>query len=625
MRWSDREWAHKLQVKEMHYADTVARRLAFPLFDWEYYRRTYPELARSSSDLFDEYLSSGWKQGRNPSATFDTCFYLETNPDVREIGQCPLLHYVCYGASEGRLAKQIPSNLVAEKILTLPYFDSEYYLAYFPDGGMEDPLEHYLTLGWIEGRNPSPNFDTNFYLQKYPDVRSSGICPLLHYARHGVHEGRSTARPSDPTRLMIDQAVSPQERVANWLRPLPTLASNEDICRALNETTLVAGIVLSFSHDDYAEIAGGVQNCIWDEEVELKKAGWAYLHICPAQPLPILSEVASMEAFHVSIRLNSKLIGVLSLSDLVDALLQVKPKWSNWHLVIHHLLGFSPELITLTAKRLIVESVNFWLHDYFTLCPNPPLLRNDVEFCHAPNLNSAVCSICCYGMARQSHSERIGAFFEALAPAVFAPSDAALNFWRAKCKLPHREAWVVPHGKLSSAVELSEPAVGLLRVAFLGAAVFHKGWHVFESLAKRHFDNQQYEFFHFGSTEVSHGALNVTFVEVNMRRDGRNAMTAALLEYNIDIVVNWSLCYETFSFTTIEALSAGAFVVARRDAGNVCDLIKSAGEACGLIVESEEDLLTFFASDRPQLLRGQRAIRNFTLSGVTANFLLRQA
>ncbi|MCI0501190.1 MAG: glycosyltransferase, partial [Epsilonproteobacteria bacterium] len=45
---------------------------------------------------------------------------------------------------------------------------------------------------WREGRNPSSVFDTNFYLESYPDVRDAGINPLVHFIRHGSKEGRST-------------------------------------------------------------------------------------------------------------------------------------------------------------------------------------------------------------------------------------------------------------------------------------------------------------------------------------------------------------------------------------------------------------------------------------------------
>ncbi len=53
-----------------------------------------------------------------------------------------------------------------------------------------DPLVHYNTYGWKEGRNPCSNFDTSKYLQAYPDVASANVNPLRHYINHGKGEGR---------------------------------------------------------------------------------------------------------------------------------------------------------------------------------------------------------------------------------------------------------------------------------------------------------------------------------------------------------------------------------------------------------------------------------------------------
>jgi len=53
------------------------------------------------------------------------------------------------------------------------------------------PILHYVRFGAAAGFNPSPCFDTNWYLSKNPDVAASKINPLVHYIRHGAAEGRS--------------------------------------------------------------------------------------------------------------------------------------------------------------------------------------------------------------------------------------------------------------------------------------------------------------------------------------------------------------------------------------------------------------------------------------------------
>ncbi len=75
---------------------------------------------------------------------------------------------------------------------TLPDFDVSYYLSHYPDVAKAgvDPLGHYLTSGWREGRSPDALFDTRYYLYQNPDVAAAGINPLVHYALSGWHEGR---------------------------------------------------------------------------------------------------------------------------------------------------------------------------------------------------------------------------------------------------------------------------------------------------------------------------------------------------------------------------------------------------------------------------------------------------
>ena len=71
-------------------------------------------------------------------------------------------------------------------------FDEKYYLLNNPDVRNADTeaLNHFMTIGWKEGRNPSTQFDISFYLMRYPDIREAGTNPLLHYIRHGQSEGR---------------------------------------------------------------------------------------------------------------------------------------------------------------------------------------------------------------------------------------------------------------------------------------------------------------------------------------------------------------------------------------------------------------------------------------------------
>jgi GT2 family glycosyltransferase/glycosyltransferase involved in cell wall biosynthesis len=72
-------------------------------------------------------------------------------------------------------------------------FDAGYYAQRNPDvlkAGMDLAL-HYLLYGAAEGRDPGPMFDTTWYLRQNPDVQDADVNPLVHYVRFGIGEGRS--------------------------------------------------------------------------------------------------------------------------------------------------------------------------------------------------------------------------------------------------------------------------------------------------------------------------------------------------------------------------------------------------------------------------------------------------
>ena len=73
------------------------------------------------------------------------------------------------------------------------WFDPVFYAAIYPDVARsgDDLLQHYMDIGWREGRLPSRHFDGARYLAVYADVAANGINPRLHFLLHGRAEGRA--------------------------------------------------------------------------------------------------------------------------------------------------------------------------------------------------------------------------------------------------------------------------------------------------------------------------------------------------------------------------------------------------------------------------------------------------
>jgi len=114
------------------------------------------------------------------SGLFDERYYLKSYPDVRCSDMYPIIHYIRYGAKEGRNPN--------------PFFDTAFYLNRYEDVDRSgiNPLLHYILYGAKEGRWPNPEFDSGYYLLANPDVKKAGLNPLLHYIKYGQYEGRKT-------------------------------------------------------------------------------------------------------------------------------------------------------------------------------------------------------------------------------------------------------------------------------------------------------------------------------------------------------------------------------------------------------------------------------------------------
>lgn len=375
--------------------------------------------------------------------------------------------------------------------------------------------------------------------------------------------------------------------------PLPRAAVRDALHGELLRSP--SGLIVAFSHDHYLTIAGGVQNCLRDEQILLCAEGWAYLHLCPNRPLPMLAEPVPADSFEVLISLSGATIGVALLSDLEVILDEVRATGRVTRSIVHHLLGFAPERVEKLVRATGDVNPIVWVHDLFTLCPSIHMLRNDATFCFAPKCDSAVCGICVYGPDRSSHVRRMSDFFASLRPQVVAPSATLLEFWRCHGGYACRQSRVVaPCEVCFDRVVPAYDAARPLRVAFLGSSAYHKGWDAYESLVRWHVRDPRYQFFHIGSEGPDVPRLQR--IPVTVTPGSRLAMVEAVTEAGIDVVINWSLCYESFSFTAAEAVAAGAFVVARRDAGHVWPLVNAVNARRGCRIATDVELYALFAS-----------------------------
>lgn len=578
-----------------------------PVFDAAFYRGVYRDLGEGAEDPVLHYLGAGWREGRDPSPLFSTAFYLERNPDVRAAGLNPLYHFVRHGSREGRitapsdLAVAANPDLRAVRDLIAPEFDADFYLHTYPDVANTsiDPLLHFLTTGWKERRNPNRAFSTGYYLDNHPDVRSAGINPFWHYLATGRNEGRACHHPLGQLAEILDRLQPLSVKQGGWTRldPQPELLDPREIAAAVSSRAPGGRrrLLLALTHDDYSQIAGGAQAVIRREEAEALSAGHAYLGVHPWQARPCLATESDPL---LCLRFEGKQLGAARSSSLIEALHDAALQPGASDLVVHSLLGHSPETLPEIAAALGAPRAWVWLHDYFSICPNFTLQRNDVTYCGAPAATSAACRICVYGSDREAHLARLAPVFDRLDMTVVSPSQAALDVWtranrlRVACEIVH------PHLEISFSDRVKPLPVtqGPVRFGYLGATFAHKGWADYLALADRFAGKTGkagVEFHYFGHYNNIPSSLHRT--EVATSASDPDAMMRAVAEAEIDFVLHWSTWPETFSFTTFEAFAAGAQVLTSTVSGNVAAAVRSTGR--GRVFEDFAALAEFCTGD----------------------------
>ncbi len=601
----------------------------------------------SGADLALHYLREGARLGLDPTPAFSTSHYLSDHPDVAAVGVNPFAHYLQEGRKEGRNVRAVKAPTPAPKReakksaprekgssrgkpnnpdreLAASAFDKRYYLAANPDVAAAgvDPLDHFLASGWREGRNPTLWFSVTHYLEYYPDVAAAGINPFLHYLMAGKSEGR-LPRHNLGFRYDVIAGLQPIEARIEHARtssPQRHAANGEKLRDALRRASRLEskGLYLSVSHDDFMENFGGVQLVLMRESTAVDLSGFDHLHLFPATPLQTVEfDVADPI---VGVLLNRKRVGFFRASVIERELAAQAHRIASLPFVIHSLIGHNSEALLAILKSAGCKSGWYWVHDYSSVCAGYTLLRNDVEFCGAPKPTSAACSMCVYGPFRVAQMAAHERLFEELDLTVLAPSDAALDLWKAGINVS-APAKVHEHLKLeldgaakSRELSISRP----LRVAYVGQPVTHKGWPVFRELTVNFADDPRYEFYHVGKGPQG---IAATFREVAVGPDDLGAMVRTLSELEIDVAILWSLWPETFCIAAAEAFQAGAAVVTFNDSGNVAALVKKTG--FGAVLDSEGALTALFESGDITKLAAQSRPAGLTasFSNMTADFV----
>lgn len=122
-------------------------------------------------------------------------------------------------------------TVLLEAVRASGLFDESWYVSAYPDVGKLgiDPIVHYLWLGRLLGRDPSPNFSGKAYLAANPEVARSGLDPFVHYLQTVPHKAGSAlgaarhdttlAKAVSQKRRHFDSVADPAARIISFYLP----------------------------------------------------------------------------------------------------------------------------------------------------------------------------------------------------------------------------------------------------------------------------------------------------------------------------------------------------------------------------------------------------------------------
>lgn len=415
---------------------------------------------------------------------FDAAYYRANVPGA---ARWPLLHYLLIGRTRGAG----PNAL----------FDPAWYTSRHPDvrASGVDPLVDFLRRDGAEFRPPSPLFDGGFYLARNPDVAAHGMNPLCHYLAHGWRECRDP-NPLFDTAYYRSAGDVPSEPVGHYLaagaaegrRPSPLFdggryrADNVDVAgdgvdplvhyldRGMAEGRCRARIVLVL-HD----LGGGIERHCDDLEVLLTAEAvdvWR-LQSTRAGPWRMINRTRGIEREHGD------------EAGLLADLRGLRPELVH----VHHFIGFGRRLWRWLSELGAPYDVT--LHDYAFVCPRVNLLDGDGGFCGQPD-DPTVCDRCLGAAGAHPCLESTFAASPtisdwrawasaALAGArrVLVPDEDVAE--RHRRHWPHLRPLLRRHPEPMARIPVRPPVDGgRIRIAVIGSLHPHKGSHVLLACAR---------------------------------------------------------------------------------------------------------------------------------------------
>lgn len=340
-----------------------------------------------------------------------------------------------------------------------------------------------------------------------------------------------------------------------------------------------SNFVVMFSHTNYKKNNnGGTEKFIRNIQELYNKD---YISVICFFPIKRLKNF-------VGILVDGKYFGVEKIKNIPKLIKQFESIVNNKCLgiIIQHLKGYDISSVEKVFKILDYKII-LAIHDFYFICNTFNFLKNKDTFCGLDMPSEEKCKNCHNYNSIKTFSKNRDKFFNTIdskVDKIIFPSEFCEKKWIEAFPQYENRA-IIRHHLEYYGVYDKKKNNKRIKIAYIGRKSKTKGIETWRKLCSIN----TYEFYYFG-IDIDNNNENEIFVSSLID----NNMTNKLREYNIDIVVLWSIIPETYSFTYYEASSAGCYVITNKNSGNICEQIKNNNN--GKIYESEEELLNDFKS-----------------------------
>lgn len=550
----------------------------------------------TTEDPWQHYQNVGWKVGFSPSANFNIDQYWNANPDVFTSEIEPLRHWLKTGKKENRQFKSSPWENPDIQELLSENFNPTFYRNFNELNSVPalDALGHFCRVGWRLNYDPNPNFDTLFYKAferldldfKYPyflhfllnrkNLERSLTYPRRKYAWDLANVGDLNPRITSKANYRKSQTPS---------NATPTL---NEILGILIENNYIFSnqSIISWGNHNYLKVTGGIEVILQHELQDCVAASINHIYIYREAVTNLDNQydanyynviINGLPTIHLDFELLDILLKGLSEKSFIRAL--------HLHGKIYSDVQDVYRVSAYAAER------KYMVHDYSLICSSYTLLRNEIEYCSAPEPTSNLCQTCISGSGRVQHVTENQRLLEDNQFSVVSPSPIAAEIFSKT--FPTIKIKMRPHLRFTESSEVLSISTNKdknYRIAFTGSSVNHKGWNEFAKFARHVKSRNDFECFHLGNGKQ---IKNMEFIQIDSI-SGESNMQSALEENKIDVVFQWSLWPETFGLVTAEAIAAGCLVITNSLSGNTGQMATAHDRS--LIFESFEQLLQFHDS-----------------------------